>query len=100
MVEQRSDLASSTTTDLPPEMLPDVDPCAHYWLIETPAGESSEGRCKHCGKSRAFLNYSQRRTMTRSVKPAPPGGHVNAAAASANSSPTATTNGNGNGKAH
>jgi hypothetical protein len=42
-------------------------------MIDTPNGESSEGHCKRCGKSRPFLNYSQRKVMTRSVKPAAPG---------------------------
>ncbi len=44
--------------------------CAHHWQIETPAGESSQGRCKICGATRSFLNYSQRRTITRTVKSA------------------------------
>lgn len=48
-----------------------VDECAHHWMIETPNGESSQASCKRCGKSRDFLNYSQRKVMTRSVKPAP-----------------------------
>ena len=48
------------------------DGCAHHWMIDTPNGESSEGHCKRCGKSRAFLNYSQRKVMTRSVKPGAP----------------------------
>jgi hypothetical protein len=46
------------------------DGCAHHWLIDTPNGESSSARCKSCGKTRDFLNYSQRKVMTRSVKPA------------------------------
>lgn len=46
------------------------DECAHHWMIETPNGETSEARCKRCGKTRDFLNYSQRKVMTRSVKPA------------------------------
>ncbi len=41
-------------------------------MIETPNGESSQASCKRCGKTRDFLNYSQRKVMTRSVKPAPP----------------------------
>lgn len=101
MVEQSTDLvSSSSTTELPPEMLPST--CAHYWLIETPAGESSQGRCKSCGATRAFLNYSQRRTMTRSVKPTA-GASATAAAngaagASAPSSASGTASaGNGNG---
>ena len=39
-------------------------------MIETPNGETSQASCKHCGKTRDFLNYSQRKVMTRSVKPA------------------------------
>ncbi|MDO8614637.1 MAG: hypothetical protein Q7T33_02735 [Dehalococcoidia bacterium] len=67
MVEQSTEL-SMNGTDLPPEMLPSI--CAHHWQIETPAGESSVGQCKICGATRSFLNYSQRRTMARTVKPA------------------------------
>lgn len=48
-----------------------ADGCAHHWMIETPNGESSQATCKRCGKTRDFLNYSQRKVMTRSVKPAP-----------------------------
>jgi len=40
-------------------------------MIDTPNGESSGARCKKCGKTRAFLNYSQRKVLTRSVKPQP-----------------------------
>lgn len=39
-------------------------------MIETPNGESSSARCKACGATRSFLNYSQRKVLTRSVKPA------------------------------
>ena len=62
MAEQR---AETITLD------PDVsvaDECAHHWQIATPNGVTSEGVCKRCGKSRAFLNYSQRKMMVRSVK--------------------------------
>jgi len=59
------------------------DGCAHHWMIDTPNGESSEGHCKRCGKSRAFLNYSQRKVMTRSVKPAAPGAAAPGAAGAA-----------------
>ncbi len=44
--------------------------CAHHWRIETPAGEVSKGVCKHCGATRSFANYSERKTMARAVKPA------------------------------
>ena len=38
------------------------------WQIATPNGVTSDAVCKRCGKSRAFLNYSQRKMMVRSVK--------------------------------
>jgi hypothetical protein len=44
--------------------------CAHHWRIETPSGEVSKGVCKHCGATKSFANYSERKTMTRAVKPA------------------------------
>ncbi len=62
MVEQRAD-----TITLEPDVST-VDDCAHHWQIATPNGVTSEGVCKRCGKSRAFLNYSQRKMMVRSVK--------------------------------
>jgi hypothetical protein len=30
--------------------------CRHHWVIGTPSGPTSEGRCKKCGLSRRFLN--------------------------------------------
>ena len=30
--------------------------CAHHWVIETPAGPLSHGRCKLCGQAREFQN--------------------------------------------
>jgi hypothetical protein len=30
--------------------------CQHHWLIETPQGAVSRGRCKHCGEERDFRN--------------------------------------------
>ena len=32
--------------------------CKHHWLIESPAGETSMGRCKICGEERKFQNYN------------------------------------------
>ena len=63
MAEQRAELTAAQS---------DVssDECAHHWMIDTPNGETSEAHCKRCGKKRDFLNYSQRKVMTRSVKPA------------------------------
>ncbi len=30
--------------------------CRHHWLIETPRGALSNGRCKICGEEREFRN--------------------------------------------
>ena len=30
---------------------------AHHWLIETPSGALSRGRCRECGAERDFANY-------------------------------------------
>lgn len=31
--------------------------CQHYWVIESPAGPTSEGICKKCGTRRMFFNH-------------------------------------------
>lgn len=64
MAEQLADFA-------PAHADTEIDDCAHHWMIDTPNGESSSARCKRCGKQRDFLNYSQRKVLTRSVKPQP-----------------------------
>ncbi|MCH8939499.1 MAG: hypothetical protein IIC27_00035 [Chloroflexi bacterium] len=30
--------------------------CSHHWVIDTPAGPLSKGRCKLCGLDREFRN--------------------------------------------
>lgn len=30
--------------------------CQHHWLIESPHGAMSRGRCKRCGEEREFRN--------------------------------------------
>lgn len=30
--------------------------CQHHWIIETPRGATSTGRCKRCGEEREFRN--------------------------------------------
>jgi hypothetical protein len=62
LAEQLADFASAEA---------EIDECAHHWMIDTPNGESSPAKCKVCGKTRDFLNYSQRKVLTRSVKPQP-----------------------------
>jgi len=31
--------------------------CTHYWVIESPQGPTSLGRCKFCGAVSEFSNY-------------------------------------------
>ncbi len=85
MVDQQAD-----TITLDPEASLD-DGCAHHWQIATPNGVTSEGVCKRCGKSRAFLNYSQRKMMVRSVK-------SNGSNGNNTNNANNSTNSNGNGK--
>jgi hypothetical protein len=49
------------------------DCCAHHWLIESPAGETSRGVCQFCGASRQFSNYNQRQTISPARKAATQG---------------------------
>ncbi|HEU4759664.1 MAG TPA: hypothetical protein VFT91_06740 [Dehalococcoidia bacterium] len=35
---------------------PPAPTCQHHWLIETPRGATSKGRCKRCGEEREFRN--------------------------------------------
>ncbi len=30
--------------------------CQHHWIIDTPRGSTSAGRCKRCGEEREFRN--------------------------------------------
>ena len=40
------------------ELQPEVEApsCQHHWIIETPRGATSKGRCKRCGEEREFRN--------------------------------------------
>ena len=31
--------------------------CSHYWIIESPTGPTSAGKCKLCGAVCEFANY-------------------------------------------
>lgn len=33
--------------------------CRHHWVIDTPNGAVSGGRCKRCGQTREFRNSSE-----------------------------------------
>jgi hypothetical protein len=36
-----------------------VSTCQHHWVIATPRGSMSPGRCKRCGEEREFRNSAQ-----------------------------------------
>jgi hypothetical protein len=33
--------------------------CVHHWVIDSPSGRESRGKCKHCGKSKVFANSTE-----------------------------------------
>ena len=33
--------------------------CVHHWIIESPNGRESRGSCKHCGKTKEFVNSTE-----------------------------------------
>ena len=35
--------------------------CSHHWIIETPKGPVSKGRCKLCGEEKEFSNSAETR---------------------------------------
>jgi hypothetical protein len=40
----------------PQQAEPATTTCQHHWLIESPRGALSIGRCKRCGEEREFRN--------------------------------------------
>lgn len=47
------------------EFGPQVEVCAHHWMLESPAGEFAKGVCKNCGdvKEDYFRNASQHQNL-------------------------------------
>jgi hypothetical protein len=51
--------------DVTPEERPEEAPilqaptCQHHWIIESPSGPTSIGRCKLCGAEREFPNSAE-----------------------------------------
>ncbi len=41
--------------------LDEVVACTHHWIIETPDGPASTGRCRVCGEERDFNNSTEYR---------------------------------------
>lgn len=33
--------------------------CVHWWMIEAPDGETSEGRCRRCGELKMFVTSGE-----------------------------------------
>lgn len=48
----RTSVKERKRTEAPVE----VDGCRHHWIIESPRGTLSAGRCKLCGEEREFRN--------------------------------------------
>ncbi len=51
--------------------------CAHHWIIETPDGPRSKGKCQLCGEEREFsnsgrsmvTNWNSDPTISRATQP-------------------------------
>ena len=41
--------------------------CVHRWVIESPNGEMSRGRCRHCGAEKEFPNAAEDGLWERNV---------------------------------
>jgi hypothetical protein len=41
------------------EMAVRPEKCVHYWIIESPHGPTSKGRCRYCGTEAEFFNDLQ-----------------------------------------
>ncbi len=41
------------------EKLDEVVTCTHHWVIDTPEGPFSKGRCRLCGEEREFSNSAE-----------------------------------------
>jgi hypothetical protein len=41
--------------------------CVHRWVIESPNGETSRGRCRHCGAEKEFPNAAEDGLWERNV---------------------------------
>ena len=58
------EIATNNTHPAPPSLEFEVaqntvEVCKHHWLIDTPQGPTSAGRCKNCGSTKDFNNSSR-----------------------------------------
>jgi len=51
-VEEVKDVSEAAVEEREAKVLP----CRHHWVIETPSGSLSLGRCRRCGAVREFRN--------------------------------------------
>lgn len=56
MVKETQINPLSETVPAPTEQSQCLAP-AHHWIIESPRGELSKGRCQNCGNERYFRNF-------------------------------------------
>jgi len=49
--------------------------CSHYWIIDSPNGPTSVGRCKYCGAVKEFDNYLPYSSWAEEKKAASRGRH-------------------------
>ena len=49
--------------------------CVHHWIIDTPGGTTSQGRCKRCGAVAEFFNElrAKRQPVVARPRAASPG---------------------------
>ncbi len=47
----------------------DLGICTHHWIIETPDGETSKGRCRRCNTVRDFPNAAEDALLERDQRP-------------------------------
>ena len=55
-VKERKKVVTVATAVEPVEAPVEAPTCQHHWVIETPHGALSNGRCKRCGEEREFRN--------------------------------------------
>lgn len=52
-------MSKTTTVERRPEaeaIATEAPTCQHHWVIDSPRGAMSQGRCKRCGEEREFRN--------------------------------------------
>ncbi len=55
-VKERKKAVAAVTVVEAVEAPVEAPTCRHHWVIETPRGALSNGRCKRCGEEREFRN--------------------------------------------